>query len=261
MYMSYLSVIKEVLKTDFAIFHKNVIDKIIDLAIWIITVTFVSVYLMPAFGVSSDSFGMFMIGSLIASAGLFEVFPEVMNLVSDFEGSQTIMFYTLLPIPTSFVFIRLLIYYTFSSLFLAMCTIPMLKIIFWYRLSFEATNIFQLMLIMALTNALYGALTLWTASMVPSVQKVGSVWMRFIYPLWFLGGFQFPWTALQQAFPYSAIIALANPLLYVMEGTRAALSGQEGNLPFWMCAGMIVLFIIGFSWHAIKRLKKRLDFI
>lgn len=261
MYMSYLSVIKEVLKTDFAIFHKNVINKIIDLAIWIVTVTFVSIYLMPAFGVSSNSFGMFMIGSLIASAGLFEVFPEVMNLVSDFEGNQTIMFYTLLPIPTSFVFIRLLLYYALSSLFLAACTIPMLKIFFWYRISFAATNILQLMVIMILTNALYGALTLWTSSMVPSVQKIGSVWMRFIYPLWFLGGFQFPWSALQQEFPKVAIIVLANPLLYVMEGTRAAFSGQEGYLPFWACVGMLLLFIVGFSWHAIKRLKKRLDFI
>lgn len=260
MNMSYFTVVKEILKTDFAIFHKNVINKIIDLAIWIITVTFVSIYLMPAFGVS-DAFGMFTVAGLIASAGLFEVFPEVMNLVSDFEGNQTIMFYTLLPIPTSFVFVRLLLYYALSSLFLALCTIPLLKIIFWYRVSFAQTDVVQLLIIMALTGALYGALTLWAASMVPSVQKVGSVWMRFIYPLWFLGGFQFSWIALQKAFPTFAMISLLNPLIYVMEGTRAAFSGQDGYLPFWTCAAMVMVFIVGFSWHAIKRLKKRLDFI
>jgi len=260
MQMSYFSVIKEVLKTDFTIFRKNVLDKIIDLAIWIITITFVSVYLMAAFGVT-DSFGSFMVAGLIASAGLFEVFPEVMNLVSDFEGNQIIMFYTLLPIPTSFVFIRLLLYYTLSSFFLALCTIPMLKAFFWYSISFEATSIVQLFVIMILTSALYGALILWTASMVPSIQKIGSVWMRFIYPLWFMGGFQFSWLMLYQAFPRIAIVSLLNPLMYVMEGTRAAFSGQEGYLPFWACAGMLLIFTAGFSWHAIKRLKRRLDFI
>jgi ABC-2 type transport system permease protein len=260
MNMSYLPVIKEMLRVDFAIFHKNVFDKIIDLAIWIVTVTFVSVYLMPAFGVT-DSFGMFMIAGLVASAGLFEVFPSVMNLVSDFEGNQTIMFYTLLPIPTSLVFVRLLLYYTLSSLFLTVCTVPMLKILFWNKIALSEVNVVQFITIMVLTSALYGALTLWTTSMVKSIQKVGSVWMRFIYPLWFLGGFQFSWMALYKAFSYVGIILLINPLMYVMEGTRAAFTGQEGYLPFWPCAGMLLLFIVGFSIHGIKRLKKRLDFI
>ena len=227
MRMSYFHVIKEILKTDFALFHKNIFDKIVDLAIWISTITFVSVYLMPAFGVS-NSFGTFMIAGLIASAGLFEVFPSVMNLASDFEGNQTIMFYTLLPIPTSFVFIRLLLYYTLSSLFLTVCSVPILKILFWNKIALSEIHGIQFITIMVLSSALYGSLTVWTTSMVKSVEKVGSVWMRFIYPLWFLGGFQFTWMALYKAFPKIGLVSLLNPLVYVMEGTRAAFSGQEG---------------------------------
>lgn len=202
-----------------------------------------------------------MVAGLVGSAGLFQVFPEVMNLISDFEGAHIITMYTLLPIPTTLVFIRLFIFYGATALLLTACTLPMCKLMFWDAVSLAYLHVGKFILMMVLTCALYSALTLWAASMVPSLEKIGSVWMRFIYPLWFLGGFQFSWQMLNSAFPRWSNLALLNPLLYVMEGMRCTLIGQEGYLPFWLCVLMLSIFIICFLAHAIKRLKKRLDFV
>ena len=56
-------------------------------------------------------------------------------------------------------------------------------------------------------------------------------------------------------------IALLNPLLYPMEGIRAAFFGQGGFISFWFCISMLSFFTILFGFIGIKRLKKRLDFI
>ena len=58
---------------------------------------------------------------------------------------------------------------------------------------------------------------------------------------------------------FSGYLHLVNPLLYVMEGMRAATLGQEGYLPFWFSLAGLTIFTVGFAWDAIRRLQKRLD--
>jgi ABC-type polysaccharide/polyol phosphate export permease len=85
--------------------------------------------------------------------------------------------------------------------------------------------------------------------------------MRFVFPLWYLGAFQFSWAILYRIFPLGGILNLINPMVYVQESMRSALLGAEGYLPFWVSAGMLFFFIILFLWWGIVRLKKRLDFV
>ena len=85
--------------------------------------------------------------------------------------------------------------------------------------------------------------------------------MRFVYPLWFLGGFQYSWQVLYDFSPLFAYVSLLNPVLYVMEGTRAAILGQEGSLNFWLCILMLIFFTLLCGWHALKQLKRQLDYI
>jgi ABC-type polysaccharide/polyol phosphate export permease len=79
--------------------------------------------------------------------------------------------------------------------------------------------------------------------------------------MWFMGGFQFSWMSLYSAIPVVAYIDLINPVIYVTEATRVALLGQEGYLSFWLCCGTLLLFSVGCAWYALKRMKKRLDFV
>ncbi|MGE0207262.1 MAG: ABC transporter permease [Candidatus Babeliales bacterium] len=256
---SYMNTLWYLLLTDFKIFKRTIHDKIIDLAIWVATMVWVTAYLMPAFGLQL-SYGAFMAASLFASAGLFEQFSSAISLVSDFEGNQTISYYLTLPIPSWLVFVRNMIFFSCNTAMLSFFVLPLSKLIAWHHIDLSGIQPLKLVLIFIFFNMFYAAFTVWLASMVSSMEKIGSIWMRFIYPLWFLGGFQYSLQVLYNYWPLLAYCTLLNPMIYVMEATRMAVLNQISLLNFWACLGMIFLFTIALGMHSIKRLKRRLDF-
>ena len=256
----YAPLLKSLLYTDYVIFKQMIVDKAIDLLIWVSTIAFVTGYLMPSFGVEI-TFGSFMVAGVCASSGLFEVFPSVMHQVSDFEGDRIISYYTTLPMPTSLVFVRMFLYYALSAMVLGSFILPVSKLILWNRFDLSNLHVPKFILAFVMVNFLYGALTVWTISRVKSAAKIGSVWMRFIYPMWYLGGFQFTWYVMHRFFPAFAYVNLLNPMSYVMEVIRGSILGAEGYINYWLCLMMLLFFIVFFMWHGIRRLKKQLDFI
>ncbi len=250
----------KLLRTDLEIFKQTIGDKLIDLFIWIVTMVLVTTYLMPSFGLAVAYTG-FLVASLVVSAGLFEVYGSVTNLVSDFESNNITSYYLTLPMPSYLVFIEKMAYFTINTLTMGLLVLPISKLLAWNALDLSQLNLFKLGLMFMLANVFYAAFTLWVTSRTPGLEQIGSVWMRFVYPLWFLGGFQYSWQVLYDYSPTLAYISLINPMIYVMEGARAAVLGQEGSLNFWMCLGMLLLFTILCCWHGLKLLKKRLDYI
>jgi len=228
--------------------------------IYICTTVLIFAYVMPEFGLQ-ESYGAFMLASMCSTTGLFQSFGYLAELVADIEGDRVISYCFTLPIPSWLVFIRLIIYYTISFMLLSILVLPVGKVMLWNSFSLAGVNYGKYVLIFLLTNIFYAVLALWTASFVRSLLRLDSVWMRIIYPLWFLGCFQFSWASLWQVSPALAYINLINPITYIAEGTRAAVLGQAGSLNFWYCVLALVLFIGLGGWHAIRRLKKRLDFV
>lgn len=258
--LSYMHVIKELVRTDLKIFKKIAVNKWIDMFIWISTMVLVFAYIMPAFGLQ-QSYGAFMVASMCSTAGLFQSFSYLAELVADIEGDRVISYCFTLPILSWLVFIRLIIYYTISFIALGILVLPAGKLMLWNTFSLANVNFGKYALIFLLTNIFYAILALWTASYVQSLLRMDSVWMRLIYPLWFLGCFQFSWKSLKEVSPVLAYIDLLNPITYISEGTRAAILGQQGSLNFWLCVFALLCFIVFGGWHAIARLKKRLDFV
>lgn len=253
-------VFKKLLFTDYVIFKQVVWDKLFNFMIWVSSTLFVSAYLLPKFGLSSE-YASFLLASICASGGLFEVFPSTVHLINDFEGDNLTSYYSTLPLNSTLLWLRSLLYYATSSAFLSIFVLPVGKLLLQDRFSFANMQILPFAILFILTNIFYGALTLWLASKVKNMTKISNVWMRFIFPLWFLGGFQFSWQSLNSSWPILSYIDLLNPMIYVTEGFRATLLGQAGYLPIWLCICMLTIFCIIFTWFGISRLKKRLDFI
>lgn len=257
---SYGQTVFYLFRSEFKIFLRTIHDKLIDLFIWIVISAFVNIYLMAAFGVH-ESFGAFTIASMVASAGLFEQFSSVTTLIADLEGNSVTSYYLTLPLPSWLVFVTYMAFYAFNSAILAMCVLPACKLLFWNHLDLSQFSLLKYLLIFKVTALFYGAFTLWVAGKVPSLERIGSVWMRFIFPLWFLGAFQYPLDAMTQLSDYFWYASLLNPMVYIMEGTRAAILGQEGYLNFWFCVVMTVIFTVICAADGIRMLKKRLDYV
>jgi hypothetical protein len=256
---AYLNTLWYLLLTDYKIFKRTIHDKIIDLAIWVLTMVWVTVYLMPSFGLET-SYGAFMMASLFASAGLFEQFSSATNLVSDFEGNQITSYYLTLPIPSWLVFVKNMIFFMFNTGVISLCVLPISKLIAWKHLNLALISPIKLLAIFIVFNMFYAAFTVWLTSMVKSMERLGSIWMRFVYPLWFMGGFQYSLEVLYGYWPLLAYITLLNPMIYIMEATRIAVLNHESMLNFWFCIFMILFFSVLIGTQSILRLKKRLDF-
>ncbi|MGE0009858.1 MAG: ABC transporter permease [Candidatus Babeliales bacterium] len=258
--LSYVPIFKSLLATDLLLLKQTIKDKLIDLFIWIITMVLVNTYLMPAFGLSQDYSG-FLIASLIGSAGLFEVYSSATNFISDFTGLNITSFYLTLPMPSWLVWIEKLVYMTINTTVISILILPISKLLVWNEFSLAEFSLFKFCIVFLLSNIFSAAFALWITTRISGMEQIGSIWMRFVYPIWFLGGFQYSYEVLHQVSPIMAYVSLANPMLYVMEGMRASVLGQEGSLNFWFCCVMIALFTILCTWHGLKRLKTRLDYI
>jgi ABC-type polysaccharide/polyol phosphate export permease len=153
------------------------------------------------------------------------------------------------------------IYYSCIYTIYSLCILPVGKIILWNSLDLTRIHYPKFILIVVLQNIFYACFTISVSSLIKGIAHMGSIWARYIFPLWFMGGFQFSWSALYHVSPYVAYITLLNPVIYITEATRAALLGQENYINFWFCLVMITIFSVISFYIGIRNLKKRLDFI
>lgn len=217
-------------------------------------------YIMPFFGLSAD-FGPFQFGGVLAATGLFELYSSTIDLVSDYEGDRIINYNFTLPIPSWLALIAKATYYFLVYVTLAVVIIPVGKMCLWNQLDMMHISYVKLGLSIIFQSIFYSCFVLWASSIVDSMTKMGHVWSRFIFPMWFMGGFQFSWYSLYKVIPWLSYINLLNPMIYITEAVRVALLGQEGYINFWLCLLLIGIFSILCFVVGLYNLKKRLDFV
>ncbi|PCI73261.1 hypothetical protein COB28_04720 [Candidatus Dependentiae bacterium] len=260
-FIAYFPIIKHLLHADFLHFKKEFLNKCIDRLIWMSLIIALKGYFMAAEFNISGNIGLFTLGSALASTGLLEVYYYMFILVQDFEGEQTITYYLNLPLPASLYMIKQIIYYAFRIFVMGLPIIFIGKMLLWNSFDLYAVHWMKLITIFFLSSFLYGSMSLFFASIVPNLQRTKYIFIRFIFPIWFFGGFMHSWITVYKASPILGYLALLNPVTYVMEGTRDALQGTQGALSFSLCIAGIIMFTILSTCISLYKLKKRLDWV
>lgn len=249
---------------DLIVFKQNVKNRIIDNFIVFGLTILVMGYILPQLGITAD-YDLFMLATLIMNTTQFDTYPLVAALVSDVAGGEKrISYELLLPMPSWCVFVRIIISALITNMFFVVTVLPVL---FFYvpRIGFENISFINFLMILVMSSLFSPVFALITASFIKNMQGLSTVWCRFVYPMWFLGGFQFTWHAMYSVFPVLAYINLLNPLLYTYEGARAALFGAHGlqgpHIPIFICVPVLLVLTIIIACIAIMRFKKRLDFV
>lgn len=253
-------VCKNLILSDLLIFKKEFFDKFVNLTIWVTLTIFVTGYIMPYFGLSA-TFGVFQLGGVLAAVGLFELYGSVVEFVSDLQGERVIDYNLTLPIPSWLAIVSKAGYYFIIYFFLSVAILPIGKLTLWNQLDLAQINYFKLFLALIFQNVFFACFTLWASSMIDNMSQMGNVWMRFIFPMWFMGGFQFSWKSVYHVLPVVAWINLLNPMIYITESVRVALLGQADYLNFWLCLMAIFLFSAIFLVMGMSRLKRKLDYV
>lgn len=256
----YLRIMYQLMCADFITFRKDYVNKLIDFMLWVVLTVVVFGYLMGSFGLDPH-FGAFTAATMGGIGGIMEVYPRLSEMTMDLEGERLISYPLTLPLPSWMVFLKQILFYALSGGSVCVFVLPCAMALVYNQFDYSLVSVPKFALIFVISSCFFGAFTLFMISLVTRMSLLGSMWMRVLFPLWFLGGFQFSWQALYDKSPLFAYVSYANPFFYVTEGSRAAVLGQAGSMNYWLCVGMLALLTIACGWWGIVRLCKRLDVV
>jgi len=246
------------IQRDLRIFLPTYKTRIINAVIFVIINLVIFEKIMPALGLAVG-YAAFTAASNIGSWGLFDIMENVATVVADIEGERSISYYLTLPLSQTLVFLRLALSNAISAFLVVILFIPISKLVLWNTLDMSAVSFPKLFLIVMLSSLFYGMFSLSLAAKTKKLHGIGNIWRRVIFPLWFIGCYQFPWNTLHKISPVMAYVDLLNPIVYCMEGTRAAFLGQEGSINFWYSVAALCVFCMIAGYFGIKNMKQRLD--
>ena len=248
----------QLLKKDLISFRRTIPPKLFDTLCLFLTNIIVFGYFMRFVGAGKHYAAFFVVGA-IASFGLIEIVAKVGVFIADIQGSRTIYYLLGLPIQAKWLFCYTAISWAMTSAIISAIMLPVGKLLVFKGLDLSAVSYLRLIPMFITIQLFFGFFALWLASILKNLSGLNSLWLRYIAPMWMFGGYTFSWTAAYQASPLLGYFLLINPMLYAMEGMRAAIFGQEGYLPYWICLIALWAVILGCASQAIYRLKRRLD--
>lgn len=190
---------------------------------------FVFTYLYPHIGaarfgtIAGHSLATIALPGLIASAIFFQGLNAVaLPLSMEFGATREIEDRVMAPVPYRFAALAKVVCSALQSLLAAAVVFPLAYLIPATPVHIHIGSWPTLILAIALGSMLAGFLGLLLGTLV-EVRKIALVFAVTIVPLTFLGCVYYPWASLH-TIRWVQILVLANPLVYVSETLRAALT-------------------------------------
>lgn len=257
---SYGHVFWQLLKIELMLIRQSFVDKLINATIWSSTVIIITAYILPLFGLQKSFGTMQALGVIVSIVG-FELYPSITKFFADLEGDRHVSYLLTLPMPNWLLFINMATVFVFNGLLLGSITFVIAKLLLWHMFDLSTINPLAALITFLMSNIFFSIFGLFMVSLVKGLTSIENVFMRVMYPLWFLGGFQFTWYALHRLCPTVAYLNLLNPYIYAQEGFRAAMLGQAGYLPIGYCVMALGVMSLVCGLVSMVRLKKKLDFV
>lgn len=195
---------------------------------------FIFAVVLTSAGFVSDNYGQIMLPGLIALNAFFGGMQSVaFPLVFDFAWTREIEDRLLAPISIRLVAVEKITYGAMRGLLASLAMVPVGFVVL-DDISWPVSGLAPAFGMTVLGAVLGGAMGLTIGTAVPA-RRINVLFSVIFAPLIFTGSVQFPWVALDELRWFQVICAL-NPLTYVSEGIRAALSPDVPHLPLWLCA-------------------------
>ncbi|MEA2451704.1 MAG: type transport system permease protein [Actinomycetota bacterium] len=256
-----LSAFKAMLLRDVAVLRANLASFILRTVMQPLLFVFVFTYVFPKIGQGiggaqgEATFSSLLVPGVVAIACIFQGIQAVMiPLVQEFGYTREIEDRVMAPLPVWGVAVEKITAGALQGLLAAVIVFPLATFI-------PATPVHlniswpELLTFLPLATVLGATLGLAIGTRVKP-QQVTLVFSVVVIPVTFLGATYYPWASLDPI-PWLKWAVLINPLVYMSESFRAALTPQLPHMPI----GAIYLAMIGFiallGWVGIDGFQKR----
>jgi ABC-2 type transport system permease protein len=190
---------------------------------------------------SGPDFGTIILPGLMAVAIMFSGIAAVaLPLSSEFGITREIDDRVMCPLPLWAVALEKVCFSAIQSIIAALLVIPMAYYIPAHPVVAHVSNWYVLALVLVLSSLLAGSLGLVIGSTV-SPKHIGLVFSIIVVPITFLGCVYYPWAGLK-TIPWLQVAVLFNPIVYMSEGLRAAVTPSVAHMPWWAILVALVFF-------------------
>ena len=202
------------------------------------------------------NFATVLLPGLMAVGIMFSGIAAVaLPLAVDFGGTREIDDRVMCPLPTSFVAFEKVVFSAMQSVLAAAIVFPLAYFIPSTPVYAHVTSWPFLISVVVLASLVAGALGLAIGTAVKP-QQIGLIFSVIVIPITFLGCVYYPW-ALLGRIPWLQYGVLINPIVYMTEGLRAALTPTLPHMPPAAILGMLVFFLVALTWVGTRGFLRR----
>jgi ABC-2 type transport system permease protein len=211
---------------------------------------------MARAGVAGVSFSTVLLPGLMAVGIMFSGIAAVaLPLAQEFSITREIDDRVMCPLPVWAVAAEKIFFSALQSLVAAAIVFPLAIWVPSTPASVHVTNWWFLATVLVLASLVSGALGLTIGTSVRP-QQIGLVFGVVVVPITFLGCVYYPWAALWPI-KWLQIGVLVNPIVYMSEGLRAALTPSLGHMPEWAILLMLVVSLVLLGWVGMRGFMRR----
>ena len=206
---------------------------------------------------AGPAFGTVLLPGLMAVAIMFSGIAAVaLPLSSEFGITREIDDRVMCPVPVWAVALEKVCFSAMQSIVGALLVIPMAILIPATPVYPHIQNWFLFVLVLILSSLLAGALGLAIGSTV-NPKQIGLVFSIVVVPITFLGCVYYPWAQLGKNIRWLQIVVLFNPIVYISEGLRAAVTPNVEHMPVWAILLALTFFLVLLGRFGIRGFLRR----
>lgn len=223
---------------------------------------FVFTYVFPQIGQSFQggpagvSYATVVVPGLVAVGMVFTGISAVaLPLSMELGGTREIEDRVLAPVPVALVALQKLVMGAVQGILAGLVVFPLVTFVPATPVELHVASWPLLLAVVGLASLTAGALGLALGTIVRP-QQIGLMFAVVVVPITFLGCVYYPW-ALLHPIPWLQWLVLLNPLVYMSEGLRAALTPGLPHMPPWAFLGALTLATLVLGAVGVRAFTRR----
>jgi ABC-2 type transport system permease protein len=210
---------------------------------------------------AESSFATVLVAGVVGLSIMFQGIQAVaLPLANEFGFTKEIEDRVLAPLPVEMVAFGKVLAGALQGLIAAAIVFPIAAVVHARGITAHLTvHWLVLLTLIPLACIMCSSFGLVLGTRIPP-RRISAMFGFIVLPITFLGGTYYPWTALSAVkvgdFSWLQALVCVNPLIYVTEGFRAALTTAP-HMPLYVIYLVLIGFCALFLWQGIKGFKSR----
>ena len=213
-------------------------------------------YLLPKMNFVGKGYQTALLpGILAVSLSLSAIQSVALPMVQDFGWTKEIEDRLLAPVPTQLVAAEKIVAGVIQGVIAAAFVLPIARLVMGPIPDLTLSHAGEVLVIVLLGSLAFSSLGMWLGTAI-APQQIGLMFSVIIAPMLFFGCAYYPWRGLDVV-PVMKYLVLVNPMVYVSEGMRGALTPAVPHMPLYIVAVALIVVASGFWTLGMRSFYKR----